>query len=248
MSLFDPLPSGSAEITERRLLQSIVEVARHVFRSAAASIFLVDETTGELVFEAVSGEGEKHLLGTRFPPGTGIAGSVAASGQPMIVDDVAETAQFAHDAAESTGYVPRSIMAAPLIRYEECIGVLEVLDRTPGPPGQNGTGGMAGAFGAEGAQGARGSWGERDSWGARDSRGELDDVSLLALLATQAACGLELLLRLRHATSAARPGDTGRPGDIHLLLEGMAARIPRGTATTNPAALKLLLVADELLG
>ncbi|WP_433496856.1 GAF domain-containing protein [Sphaerimonospora sp. CA-214678] len=252
MSLFDQMPSGSAEITERRLLQSIVEVARHVFRSAAASIFLVDETTGELVFEAVSGEGEQHLLGTRFPPGTGIAGSVAASGQPMIVDDVAETAQFAHDAAESTGYVPRSIMAAPLIRYEECIGVLEVLDRSPVPAGPEspiGPGGPNGSGSPDGSRGSRGSNNDSyGSYGARSSRGELDDVSLLALLATQAACGLELLLRLRHATSAARPGDIGGPGDIRLLLEGMAARIPRGTATANPAALKLLLVADELLG
>lgn len=37
--------------------------------------------------------------------------------------------RFARDAAASTGYVPASIMAAPLIADGECIGVLEVLDR-----------------------------------------------------------------------------------------------------------------------
>ncbi|MEV7964498.1 GAF domain-containing protein [Sphaerisporangium sp. NPDC088356] len=114
--------------TEHRLLQSIVEVARHMFGAAASSIFLVDPDTGDLVFEAVSGEGEKELVGSRFPAGTGIAGWVAASGQPMVADDVSTVSQFAQDAAESTGYVPRVIMAAPLIRFEECIGVLEVLD------------------------------------------------------------------------------------------------------------------------
>ncbi|MFC4586151.1 GAF domain-containing protein [Sphaerisporangium corydalis] len=116
--------------TEHRLLQSIVEVARHMFGAAASSIFLVDPDTGELVFEAVSGEGEKELVGSRFPAGTGIVGWVAASGQPMVADDVSTVEQFAQHAAESTGYVPRVIMAAPLIRFEECIGVLEVLDRT----------------------------------------------------------------------------------------------------------------------
>ncbi|MCW2876900.1 MAG: hypothetical protein JWQ95_1000 [Sphaerisporangium sp.] len=116
--------------TERRLLQSIVEVARHMFAAAASSIFLVDPDTGELVFEAVSGEGEKELVGSRFPAGTGIVGWVAASGQPMVADDVSTVTQFAQHAAESTGYVPRTIMAAPLIRFEECIGVLEVLDPT----------------------------------------------------------------------------------------------------------------------
>jgi GAF domain-containing protein len=51
------------------------------------------------------------------------------SGQSLIVDDVSEVPQFASDIAESTGYVPRSIVAAPLIRHGECVGVLEVLDR-----------------------------------------------------------------------------------------------------------------------
>ncbi len=88
----------------------------------------MDAETGELVFEAVSGEGEKELVGSRFPAGTGIAGWVATSGQPMVADDLRET-KFDHDAAESTGYVPATIMAAPLIRFEECEGVLEVLDR-----------------------------------------------------------------------------------------------------------------------
>jgi GAF domain-containing protein len=126
------------DLTQRRLLQSIVEVARSVFAAAAASVFLVDRGTGELVFAAVAGEGERQLVGTRFPGGTGIAGWVAMFGQPLLVDDVAASPQFAVAAAESTGYVPRSIMAAPLIQDGECIGVLEVLDRGSQPRGDLG--------------------------------------------------------------------------------------------------------------
>jgi GAF domain-containing protein len=126
-------PAAGEEITQRRLLQSIVEVARGVFAAAAASVFLLDRADGSLVFEAVSGEGEEELVGQRFPSGTGIAGWVAAFGQPLLIDDVADSPEFARDAAESTGYVPQSIMAAPLIRDGECIGVLEVLDRGTRP-------------------------------------------------------------------------------------------------------------------
>jgi GAF domain-containing protein len=124
-----------SDITEHTLLQSIVEVARSVFGAAAASVFLLDEETGELVFEAVAGEGEDQLVGTRFPSGTGLAGWVVMSGQALLVDDVTQHPQFARDAAESTGYVPHSIMAAPLIRNGDCIGVLEVLDRASRPRG-----------------------------------------------------------------------------------------------------------------
>jgi signal transduction protein with GAF and PtsI domain len=124
-----PSASNGRDLSQRRLLQSIVEVARSVFGAAAASVFLVDQDSGELVFEAVCGEGEDHLVGSRFPGNTGIAGWVASSGQPLLVDDVSQSPQFAPDAAKSTGYVPRSIMAAPLISHGECLGVLEVLDR-----------------------------------------------------------------------------------------------------------------------
>ncbi len=123
----------STGLTQRRLLQSIVEVARSVFGAAAASVFLVDQENGDLVFEAVAGEGEDQLPGTRFPGGTGIAGWAVMGGQPLLVDDVLDNPQFARGAAESTGYVPRSIMAAPLIADGDCIGVLEVLDRDSRP-------------------------------------------------------------------------------------------------------------------
>ena len=116
-------------VTERQLLQSIVEVARYVYGAAASSVFMVDPETGELIFAAVTGSGGDHLVGTRFPAGTGIASWVVASCQPVIADDLADSDQFARDAAGSTGFVPSTIMAAPLIADGDCIGVLEVLDR-----------------------------------------------------------------------------------------------------------------------
>jgi GAF domain-containing protein len=116
-------------ITERYLLQCVVEVAKAAFKAAASSVFIIDIQTGELVFEAVAGEGEDHLIGTRFQPGTGIAGWVVASGQPIIADDLADS-DFSWSAAAETGYVPRTIAAAPLMYEGEVVGVIEVLDRT----------------------------------------------------------------------------------------------------------------------
>ncbi|GAA2479788.1 GAF domain-containing protein [Winogradskya humida] len=147
------------------MLQSIVAVARHVYSAAATSVFMVSPDTGELVFAAVAGAGQQSLVGRRFAPGTGIAGWVAASCQTLITD-VSGTDRFARDAAASTGYLPASIMAAPLVADGECIGVLEVLDRR--------------ASGPDDADAA-----------AR----ELDDMELLDLIAAQAALSLALLRR-----------------------------------------------------
>ena len=51
----------------RALLQSIVDVARGIFKAKASSIFLLDEESDELVFEAVAGEGSESLVGRYLP-------------------------------------------------------------------------------------------------------------------------------------------------------------------------------------
>jgi GAF domain-containing protein len=119
----------ASEEAHRTLLRSIVEVAQAIFAARAASIFLLDEQTDELVFEAVSGQGEEDLIGRRFPSDTGIAGWVLASRQPLVLEDVTADPRFARDFAESTGYVPKGLMAVPLLSEERALGVLEVLDR-----------------------------------------------------------------------------------------------------------------------
>lgn len=48
-----------------------------------------------------------------------------------MVDDLHDSASFDRDIAESTGYVPNALMAAPLIRGDRVLGVLEVLDPSP---------------------------------------------------------------------------------------------------------------------
>jgi GAF domain-containing protein len=115
--------------THRALLGAIVEVARAIFHARAASVLLLDEAADELVFEAVVGEGEDTLVGRRFPSGTGIAGWVLGTRQPLVLTDVAADPRFSAEAAQSTGFVPKGIMAVPLLHGEEALGVLEVLDR-----------------------------------------------------------------------------------------------------------------------
>jgi len=115
--------------TFRSLLESVVEVARAIFSAKASSIFILDEETDELVFEAIAGYGADTLLGQRFPSSTGIAGWVLVTRQPLVIEDVTEDPRFSKEVAESTGYVPKGLMAVPLLHDEQVLGVLEVLDR-----------------------------------------------------------------------------------------------------------------------
>ena len=112
-----------------RLLRSIVDVARAIFGAKASSILLFEPETEELVFAAVSGEGERELVGRRIPASTGVAGWVLSSRTPLVLEDVQSDPRFARDVAEKTGYVPKGLMAVPLLDEEIDLGVLQVLDR-----------------------------------------------------------------------------------------------------------------------
>jgi GAF domain-containing protein len=135
----DPAANGAATssvlaqaaVDDSRLLTSVVTVARSIFGAAASSVFLFDQETNELVFEAVSGEGEGDLVGTRFPADRGIAGWVIATGEAMTATELRDNPLFARDLAERTGYVPDSIMAAPVVHGVDTLGVLQVLDPHP---------------------------------------------------------------------------------------------------------------------
>lgn len=117
------LPSATQD-----LLGSIVEAAATIFGARAASIALIRD--GEtLEFVAAHGAGEQEILGRKIPIDRGIAGFVALTGQALAISDVEQDPRFDREFAASTGYVPTSILAAPLERHGAVMGVMEVLDK-----------------------------------------------------------------------------------------------------------------------
>lgn len=114
-----------------QLLQSVTDLGRVLFRAAACSLAVLEADEEHLVFRAASGAGAAEVIGVRLPVNKGIAGWVVSSGQPIAVDDVRRDPRFARDVAESTGFVPTSILAGPMDSPADTIGVIEVLDRTP---------------------------------------------------------------------------------------------------------------------
>jgi GAF domain-containing protein len=111
------------------LLKSIVEAAGRIFEARAASILLVNEDEQVLEFKVAFGPAEEDLTGKKFPLDKGIAGYVVMTGQPIATSNVQQDPRFNQEFAESTGYVPNSILATPLLSEDRIIGVMEVLDK-----------------------------------------------------------------------------------------------------------------------
>ena len=118
---------------ETRLLQSIVDATVKLFDAEAASIALFERDPDRLVFRVAAGEKGAGAVGLTVPPTQGIAGYVYSTGQALALSDVASDPRFNREAAQQTGYVPRSIAAAPLLDEQGTVGVLQVLDKHSSP-------------------------------------------------------------------------------------------------------------------
>ena len=118
---------------ETRLLQSIVDATVRLFDAEAASIALFEQDPDRLEFRVAAGEQGAGAVGLTVPPTQGIVGFVYSTGQALALSDVANDPRFNRDAAAQTGYVPRSIAAAPLLDDHGAVGVLQVLDKRGSP-------------------------------------------------------------------------------------------------------------------
>lgn len=109
-----------------------VELIPRCVGADAASLLLLDHASGELYFEAVSGEQSDKLSKLRLKPGEGIASWVARKGGAVIVDEVTDDRRFAAKVDQMTGYQTHTMIVASVATKDKMWGVLEVLNKYDG--------------------------------------------------------------------------------------------------------------------
>ncbi len=127
--LFEMTSSLSSTLELSKILDIIIESAKNLLKAEASSLLLLDETTNELYFASVTGEVSERLKNLTVPLDKGIAGACVREGRPKIVNDTTKDKDFYSKIDKSTGFVTRSIIAAPLKITGKTIGVIEVLNK-----------------------------------------------------------------------------------------------------------------------
>jgi signal transduction histidine kinase len=82
------------EVTREDALQLVADRAREVAHADVASVVLRDEDSDDLVVQVVSGVEPDGLVGAPWPADRGVVGGVLASGERVVVDDIAAGSQF----------------------------------------------------------------------------------------------------------------------------------------------------------
>jgi PAS domain S-box-containing protein len=116
------------------LLNLVMEQVTESLGVEAGLLMLVDAESKDLVFEVVVGGGRPELVGTRVSPGEGIAGAVAESGRPLIINDVQADTRWYAGVDRPSGFHTRAILCVPLMAHGELIGVIEAINKRNGQP------------------------------------------------------------------------------------------------------------------
>ncbi len=91
----------------------------------AASMFLLDGD--ELVCRACVGDQPIH--GLRMPADAGVVGRTVATAEPQLVADVRADPDFYAKVSKLSGMVTRSLLTAPLQVRDQCLGVVELVNK-----------------------------------------------------------------------------------------------------------------------
>jgi sigma-B regulation protein RsbU (phosphoserine phosphatase) len=127
-ALFEATRLLNSTLDLAELLELILKIARAEVNADRGTVFLVDKERQQ-IWSIVAMGLEKQEI--RLPFGTGVAGSVAATGKPINVEDAYSLSCFDPSTDQKTGYRTRSLLCLP-IRHKggEIVGVIQLLNQT----------------------------------------------------------------------------------------------------------------------
>lgn len=113
----------------RAVLRVIFDKAKAMIRCEAWSLFLIDASTQELIFDMVGGPKARRLKGQRIKPGQGIVGWVAQNGKPAMVADTGKDRRFLPDIDRATKFITRTVLCVPVFIKKRPVAVLEMVNK-----------------------------------------------------------------------------------------------------------------------
>jgi RND family efflux transporter MFP subunit len=132
-ALYDISRIFNSTLEMEELLPVIVEKIRDIMNATACNLWLVDAEMKTI--DAMQQAGDDSTLGegAQCAVGEELVGRAAQLGQPMLIENAAEEDLLAKRRAKETDeFHLQSVMCAPLLKGEEVIGAIEVVNRIDG--------------------------------------------------------------------------------------------------------------------
>lgn len=143
-ALIEMIGRIGSTLDRNQILVMIIDGARQLLDAEVASLFLVDEGTGDIVLHTSSGREMPTGSQIRVPAGKGIIGHVVQTGETVLVQDAQRDQRHYRGVDQQSGFITRSMLTVPLSTHtitlgrirgtngESIIGGLQVLNKRTG--------------------------------------------------------------------------------------------------------------------
>lgn len=119
----------NSTLLEKVVKHLAVEASAKLMDAEAGYLLMIGPTRKELFLESAVGEGEVPSKEIRLKMGEGIAGWVAQTGKPVIIDDVQKDPRFSQKSEQWTNFVARNMICVPVKIKGRMIGVLQAVNK-----------------------------------------------------------------------------------------------------------------------
>ena len=130
--LAEVVRTANSMLEPEALTAFIVERVQVLVQSEAWSLLMLDDSGEHLVFTEALGSKAKPLKEISLKVGEGIAGTVAQTGRPMLINDAHKSPLFNPQVDRMTGFKTRSVLCVPLRSRGKTLGVLEMMNKRGG--------------------------------------------------------------------------------------------------------------------
>lgn len=128
--LLSLINSISTSGDKEELYRTILESAADLVQATTGSLMLICDDGSTLGIKAAIGMSPRLAQSMKLEVGSGIAGKVAANGQPMLVDDIEEDKRVG--IRNRHRFSTKSFISLPLKAWGKTVGVLNLSDRRDG--------------------------------------------------------------------------------------------------------------------
>ncbi len=124
INLFDP----------ELIMREFMDKVQNFLKTSSWSLLLLNRERNSLYFKLTNQNMQESLRAIEIPIGRGVAGWVASTREPIVINDVRKDSRFLSEVDQITGFETNRMMAAPLIGKGELFGVIEVINKEGGQP------------------------------------------------------------------------------------------------------------------
>ncbi len=130
--LYEVAQQASSLSGVSQLLEEILRVTQQILHASASVLLLINEEKREFYLQSAGGEKSSILKQIRPGLDSGIIRWVGRNGLPVVANDVYRDNRFDKEVDEVAGFVTKSIIAVPIMRGQNVIGVLEIINKVDG--------------------------------------------------------------------------------------------------------------------